>query len=121
MVQITIARQWLAVSLSLMDMSQILVQGLYFSDSPLQQLPFVDVEAIKALRGKKQVKSIKQYMELDRKDRAALLKKNVTDDQVDQVATVAKQYPELKVIKAFFRGKATYAALAHAVPRTLCP
>ncbi|KAG0204315.1 secretory subunit [Mortierella sp. GBA30] len=103
MIQITIARQWLAVSLSLMDMSQILVQGLYFTDSPLQQLPYVNVDAIKALKGKKQIKSIGQYMDMDRADRVALLKMNITDDQADQVTTVAKQYPELKVLKAFFR------------------
>ncbi|KAG0063489.1 secretory subunit [Linnemannia elongata] len=103
MIQITTARQWLSVSLALMDMSQILVQGLYFHDSPLQQLPFVDAEAVKALKGKKQVKSISQFMDMDREDRAALLQEGVTADQVDQVATVAKQYPELKVHKAFFR------------------
>ncbi|KAG0213313.1 secretory subunit [Mortierella sp. NVP41] len=103
MIQITIARQWLSVSLALMDMSQILVQGLYFHDSPLQQLPFVNAEAVKALKAKKQVKSIAQFMDMDREDRVALLKEGVTADQVDQVATVAKQYPELKVHKAFFR------------------
>ncbi|KAF8942508.1 secretory subunit [Haplosporangium gracile] len=103
MIQITTARQWLSVSLALMDMSQILVQGLYFHDSPLQQLPFVDAEAVKALKGKNQVKSISQFMDMDREDRAALLQDGVTADQVDQVATVAKQYPELKVHKAFFR------------------
>ncbi|KAG0376519.1 secretory subunit [Mortierella sp. AD032] len=103
MIQITIARQWLSVSLSLMDMSQILVQGLYFHDSPLQQLPFIDIEAVKALKGKKQIKSIAQFMDMDREDRASLLQEGVTADQVDQVATVAKQYPELKVHKAFFR------------------
>ncbi|KAF9141813.1 secretory subunit [Mortierella sp. GBA39] len=103
MIQITTARQWLSVSLALMDMSQILVQGLYFHDSPLQQLPFVDTEAIKALKGKNQVKSISQFMDMDREDRGALLQEGVTADQVDQVATVAKQYPELKVHKAFFR------------------
>jgi len=108
MIQITTARQWLSVSLSLMDMSQILVQGLYFHDSPLQQLPHIDVDAVKALKGKKQIKSVGQYMDMDRVDRVGLLKKNTTDDQADQVATVAKQYPELKVIKAFFRGKAFY-------------
>ncbi|KAG0290181.1 secretory subunit [Linnemannia gamsii] len=103
MIQITTARQWLSVSLALMDMSQILVQGLYFHDSPLQQLPFIDAEAVKSLKGKKQVKSISQFMDMDRQDRAALLQEGTTADQVDQVATVAKQYPELKVHKAFFR------------------
>ncbi|KAG0324408.1 secretory subunit [Dissophora globulifera] len=103
MIQITTARQWLSVSLFLMDMSQILVQGLYFHDSPLQQLPFVNVEAVKALKGKNQIKSISQFMELDRVDRVALLKGNTTADQIDQVPTVAKQYPQLKVIKAFFK------------------
>ncbi|KAI7817695.1 Sec63 Brl domain-containing protein, partial [Gamsiella multidivaricata] len=103
MIQITTARQWLSVSLFLMDMSQILVQGLYFHDSPLQQLPFVNVDAIKTMKGKNQIHSISQFMDLDREDRVALLKDNATADQIDQVATVAKQYPALKVIKAFFK------------------
>ncbi|KAF9374905.1 secretory subunit [Podila verticillata] len=103
MIQLTTARQWLSVSLSLMDMSQILVQGLYFHDSPLQQLPYIDVDAVKAQKGKTQVKTIGQFMELDREDRLALLKKNATADQIDQVATVAKQYPQLNVRKAFFK------------------
>ncbi|KAI8605063.1 Sec63 Brl domain-containing protein, partial [Dissophora ornata] len=103
MIQITTARQWLSVSLSLMDMSQILVQGLYFHDSPLRQLPYVNIDAVKALKSKNQVKSISQFMEMDRQDRVALLKDNITADQADQVATVAKQYPELKVRKAFFK------------------
>lgn len=102
MIQLTTARQWLSVSLSLMDMSQILVQGLYFHDSPLQQLPYIDVDAVKAQKGKNQVKTIGQFMELDREDRLALLK-NATADQIDQVATVAKQYPQLNVRKAFFK------------------
>ncbi|KAF9915824.1 secretory subunit [Lobosporangium transversale] len=103
MIQISTARQWLSVSLSLMEMSQILVQGLYFHDSPLQQLPFINVDAVKALKGKSQIKTVSRFMDLDREDRVALLKGNITDDQVDQVATVAKQYPELKVLKAFFK------------------
>ncbi|KAG0342015.1 secretory subunit [Podila humilis] len=102
MIQITTARQWLSVSLALMDMSQILVQGLYFHDSPLRQLPYVNMDAVKALKGKSQVKTIGQFMELDREDRLALLK-NATADQADQVATVAKQYPQLNVRKAFFK------------------
>ncbi|KAF9406821.1 secretory subunit, partial [Podila epigama] len=103
MIQITTARQWLSVSLALMDMSQILVQGMYFHDSPLQQLPYVNVEAIKALKGKNQIKTISQFMELDREDRVKLLNSNVTADQVDQVPAVAKQYPQLIVRKAFFK------------------
>ncbi|KAI1316593.1 secretory subunit [Mortierella claussenii] len=103
MIQITTARQWLSVSLFLMDMSQILVQGLYFHDSPLQQLPFVNADAVKSLKGKAQIKSISQFMDMDREDRVALLKDNITADQIDQVATVAKQYPEVKVLKAFFK------------------
>ncbi|KAK3834424.1 MAG: hypothetical protein JOS17DRAFT_825170 [Linnemannia elongata] len=51
--------------------------------------PFVDAETVKALKGKKQVKSI-QFMNMDRKDRS------VTADHVDQVVIVAKQYSELK-------------------------
>ncbi|KAF9984231.1 secretory subunit [Modicella reniformis] len=103
MTLITTGRQWLSVSLSLMDMSQILVQGLYFHDSPLQQLPFVNADAIKALKGKSQIKSINRFMDMDREDRVALLKGNLTDDQIDQVAVVGKQYPGLKILKAFFK------------------
>ncbi|KAF9584575.1 secretory subunit [Lunasporangiospora selenospora] len=103
MIQITTTRQWLTVSLALMEMSQLLVQGLYFHDSPLQQLPYVDIDAIKALKGKNQLKSISGFMDLDREEREALLKQGTTPAQADQVAVVAKQYPELKVRKAFFK------------------
>ncbi|KAF8951104.1 secretory subunit [Entomortierella lignicola] len=103
MILITTARQWLSVSLFLMDMSQILVQGLYFNDSPLQQLPFINIDAVKALKGKNQITSISQFVDLDREDRVALIKDGSTPDQIDQVITVAKQYPQLKVIKAFFK------------------
>ncbi|KAG0258354.1 secretory subunit [Mortierella polycephala] len=103
MIQITFARQWLKVSLDLMDMSQILVQGLYFYDSPLLQLPYVDADAVKAMKSKKHIKSIGEYLDMDREDRMALLKQNITNDQADQIATVAKQYPQLRVLKAFFR------------------
>ncbi|KAF9021961.1 secretory subunit [Haplosporangium bisporale] len=67
------------------------------------QLPYIDIDAVKAQKGKTQVKTIGQFMELDREDRLALLKKNTTADQIDQVATVAKQYPQLNVRKAFFK------------------
>ncbi|KAK3828562.1 MAG: Sec63 Brl domain-containing protein, partial [Benniella sp.] len=103
MTLISTARQWLSVSLFLMDLSQALVQGLYFHDSPLQQLPFVNVNAVKALKGKEQNQSISQFVDMDREDRVALLKDNLTDDQIDQVIVVAKQYPELRVLKAFFK------------------
>ncbi|KAF9159165.1 secretory subunit [Actinomortierella ambigua] len=105
MIQLTTARQWLSVSLTLMDMSQLLVQGLYFHDSPLQQLPFIDPVAAKAQKGNSQgaVKSITQFMELDRKDRQALLLPNTTTEQEDQIPAVAKQYPRFEAQKAFFK------------------
>lgn len=117
MTLISTARQWLSVSLLLMDMSQCLVQGLYFHDSPLQQLPFVNVNAVKALKGKEQNQSISQFVDMDREDRVTLLKDKITDDQIDQVIVVAKQYPELKVLKAFFKGKHDYVASATCTPR----
>ncbi|KAG0228389.1 secretory subunit [Actinomortierella wolfii] len=103
MIQITTARQWLSISLALMDMSQLLVQGLYFQDSPLQQLPFVDPVVAKNQKGKNAVKTISQFMELDRADRMALLLPNTTAEQEDQIPGVAKQYPRFDAQKAFFK------------------
>ncbi|KAF9970315.1 secretory subunit [Actinomortierella ambigua] len=105
MIQLSTARQWLSVSLILMDMSQLLVQGLYFHDSPLQQLPFVDPVVAKAQKtgGKNAVKTITQFMELDRKDRKAFLLPNTTAEQEDQIPAVAKQYPRFEAQKAFFK------------------
>ena len=117
MTLISTARQWLSVSLFLMDLSQALVQGLYFHDSPLQQLPFVNVNAVKALKGKEQNQSISQFVDMDREDRLALLKDNLTDDQVDQVIVVAKQYPELRVLKAFFKGECGQVSSVMCAPR----
>lgn len=62
-------------AISAMDLSQMCVQGMWDSDSPLKQIPYFDAETITRCRNEK-VDSVYDIMELEDDQRDSLLRMN---------------------------------------------
>lgn len=67
MLQIAISRNWMGVAIMVVDLGQDIIQGLYFTQIALKQVPYLDGrEAQKALNGKKKkITTIRQLLEID--------------------------------------------------------
>ncbi|KAG5462181.1 MAG: Sec63 Brl domain-containing protein, partial [Olpidium bornovanus] len=105
MLQITVARFWLAQSLNCMSLSQMLVQALWISDPPIVQLPHITStsDVVKHARTKKRdVRTIDQLMSLPQEERDSLLR-SLTEEQKNEVVRVAGLYPVLEGVKAEFK------------------
>ncbi|RUS16941.1 Sec63 Brl domain-containing protein, partial [Jimgerdemannia flammicorona] len=104
MLQISLTRQWLGVSLLIMELSQQLVQAIYHKESALMQLPHLTPDILRQYYRQKRrhMRSIAQLMDLPEQDRKQLLK-SLSSSQYLDVLEVAKKYPQLEVAKAKFR------------------
>lgn len=86
---------WLGPALAAMDLSQMLVQGVWDKDSPLLQLPHVTKEV--AERAKEAgVESIYDLLEMEAGPRAEVLA-GLSDQQKADVARAANRYPNVEM------------------------
>jgi pre-mRNA-splicing helicase BRR2 len=93
MVDVISSSGWLLPALVAMELSQMVTQAIWSSDSPLRQLPHFSSEMIE--RGKKMgVESIFDLQELDDKTRGAFLKGLSKKEQAD-VAKYCNRYPSI--------------------------
>ncbi|KAJ3015678.1 secretory subunit [Thoreauomyces humboldtii] len=103
LLQIAISRQWLSIALSVVDLSQMISQALYFHQSPLMQLPNINTTNVKHFRAKKSdVATIRDLIELDTAEQDAVLARFLTADDRQLTQRVAQQYPLLRITKAKF-------------------
>jgi translocation protein SEC63 len=67
MLQIAISRNWMGVSIMVIDLGQDIIQGLYFTQIALRQVPYLDGREVqKALNGKKKkITTVRQLLEID--------------------------------------------------------
>jgi translocation protein SEC63 len=67
MLQIAISRNWMGVAIMVIDLGQNIIQGLYFTQSPLRQVCYLDrKEVSKALSArKKKITSVRQLLEIE--------------------------------------------------------
>lgn len=68
MLQIAISRNWMNVAALIIELAQDIVQAIYFSQSPLRQLPHLldSKEATKALNSKKKkIDTVMQLLEIE--------------------------------------------------------
>lgn len=82
-------------AMSAMDLGQMVVQGLWDSDSPLKQVPYFD-ESILAKCVKLKVETIYDIMALEDDERDQLLD-GLSELQVSKVAEFVNQYPNLEI------------------------
>lgn len=94
MVDVISSAGWLKPALSAVELSQILVQGMWDSDSPLMQLPFVDKKMASTLQTEHDVSDIFGFLEMDQKDRAAVLS-HLSKQQVLEIAAACQEFPDM--------------------------
>jgi translocation protein SEC63 len=67
---IAIAHRWLQTSLRCMELSQLLVQAMWFQDSSLVQLPYINQDILKTMKlKKKNIRNIIQLREMNDDER----------------------------------------------------
>lgn len=96
---------WLKPALAVMELSQMVVQGLWGEESPLLQLPHFTKELVEACScasvpkgdGEEEgpVENVYDIIELEPKTRKELL--NLTDAQMTDVARFCNRYPNISV------------------------
>ena len=96
MVEIAYQRRLLQTTLACIHFNQCLVQGLWTTNNPLQQLPHFTEEELKHVnRGKTQTKSLADYLRLPDSEKKGLSK--LSEEQRNDVFRVAKLLPCIKV------------------------
>jgi len=94
MVDVLGSNGWLLPALAAMELSQMVTQGMWNTDSPLLQLPHVTSKTVQKLH-EANVKTIADVMELEDDQRIELL--GLSAAKMDQVATFCNAYPNLDV------------------------
>ena len=86
---------WLAPALAAMELSQMLVQGMWDKDSPLLQLPHVDKDCA-ARCAEAGIEGVYDLVDIEDDDKRAELLQ-MTDAQMGEVAEACNRYPNIEV------------------------
>eukprot|EP00003_Mantamonas_plastica_P009401 TRINITY_DN1876_c0_g1_i1.p1 TRINITY_DN1876_c0_g1~~TRINITY_DN1876_c0_g1_i1.p1 ORF type:complete len:2192 (+),score=792.85 TRINITY_DN1876_c0_g1_i1:639-7214(+) len=86
---------WLGPLLATMELSQMVTQGLWDSDSPLKQLPHFNDADLLARCEKAEIESVFDLMDMEDDERIELLQ--MDDQQLADVAVVCNQYPSIEM------------------------
>ncbi|KAH6906126.1 Sec63 Brl domain-containing protein [Coprinopsis sp. MPI-PUGE-AT-0042] len=105
-VDVMSSNAWLN-ALGAMDLSQMCVQGVWETDSPLKQIPHFEPEVIKRSKDAG-IESVYDLMEMEDVDRNKLLQ--MTPAQMRDVATFVNSYPALEVDHQLVKGEYTAGA-----------
>ncbi|TFK32698.1 Sec63 Brl domain-containing protein [Crucibulum laeve] len=105
-VDVMSSNAWLN-ALSAMDLSQMCVQAMWETDSPLKQIPHFEPELIKRCKDSG-VESVYDIMEMEDDDRTKLLQMDAS--QMRDVATFVNSYPTLDVSPELVPGEYTAGA-----------
>jgi translocation protein SEC63 len=100
MLHIANARNWLRVSIQIIEFNQLIVQALLPHQSALLQLPFIDNEILKHFNTKKRrIETIRDLLKVSPADRRDLLR-SLDEQQISLIEKVAQRYPVVEVLKA---------------------
>jgi len=96
MVDVISSNGWLAPALLAMELSQMVSQAIWDSDSPLKQLPHFSNELIQAAN-KRGVESIWDLMDMEDDERVELLSRQgkLTKGQQMDIAKACNRYPSI--------------------------
>jgi pre-mRNA-splicing helicase BRR2 len=94
-VDVIASNGWLKPALAAMEVSQMVVQGVWSKDSVLKQVPCLTAEHIESLK-KKGVESPFDILEMEDEDRTACLE-GVSEEDMNEVATFCNSYPVVEV------------------------
>ncbi|PKY19921.1 Sec63-domain-containing protein [Rhizophagus irregularis] len=100
---IAIAHRWLQTSLRCMELSQLLVQAMWFQDNSLVQLPYINQDIIKTMKlKKKNIRNIIQLREMNDEERKNVFKA-LSPTEYESLMRIASIYPLLKIDQAYFK------------------
>lgn len=94
MIDVISSAGWLKPALAAVELSQMLVQGLWDSDSPLMQLPHVDQKIATSLESNYEVSDIFDFLNMEPEDRSNALS-SLSNAQVMDIAAACQQFPNL--------------------------
>ncbi|KAJ2851360.1 secretory subunit [Coemansia brasiliensis] len=98
LLQISTTHNWFACSTLLMNISQMLVQGVYCYDAPLIQLPGITWQNQPKIFNEKKLYSIHQLMRLPASEQRQALSV-LGDKQFEEAIQVAKMVPRLEIAR----------------------
>ncbi|CAG8601661.1 18742_t:CDS:10 [Dentiscutata erythropus] len=103
LLEIALAHRWLQTSIRCMEVSQFLVQAMWFQDNPLIQLPYVTTEVFKIMKQrKKNIRSIVQLRKMKDDDIKNAIKLS-NDSEYDILKNIANLYPIMQIDNAYFK------------------
>ncbi|GLB39382.1 putative sec63-domain-containing protein [Lyophyllum shimeji] len=105
-VDVMSSNAWLS-ALGAMDLSQMCVQAMWETDSPLKQIPHFEPDVVKRCK-EAGIESVYDVMEMEDDKRNALLQ--MTPAQMRDVATFVNSYPTLDVTHELVKGEYTAGA-----------
>ncbi|CAI2175526.1 11208_t:CDS:10, partial [Funneliformis geosporum] len=101
---IALAHRWLQTSLRCMELSQLLVQAMWFQENMLVQLPYINQDVLKTMKiKKKNIRNIAQLRDLSEEERNNVFKGSFSPSEYDSLMRIAKLYPLLQVDRAYFK------------------
>jgi pre-mRNA-splicing helicase BRR2 len=95
MVDVISSHGYLKPALLTMELSQMIVQAMWVTQSPLYQLPYIDGDLVADLK-KAKVEDIIDFMNMDEELRAKVLG-GITESQMGQIADVCNRYPTVEM------------------------
>ncbi|KAJ1736155.1 secretory subunit [Coemansia biformis] len=99
LLQISTTHNWYNCSSLLMNISQMLVQGVYTHDSPLVQLPGVSSETQRKIFNETKLYSVHQLMRMPSAEQRRALAA-LGDKQFEEAVQAAKTIPRLEIARA---------------------
>ncbi|KAJ2740332.1 secretory subunit [Coemansia sp. BCRC 34301] len=99
LLQISTVHNWYNCSTLLMNISQMLVQGVYAFDAPLVQLPGITWENQPGIYKSKELYSINQLMRMPTSEQRLALDV-LSDKQFEEAMQVAKMIPRIEISRA---------------------
>lgn len=99
LLQISTVHNWYNCSILLMDISQMLVQGVYAYDAPLIQLPGLTWENQPKIYKEKKLYSVNQLMRMPAAEQRDALE-ILNDKQFEEAVQVAKVIPRAEIARA---------------------
>lgn len=97
MVDVISSNCWLKPAILAMQLSQMVVQAQWLTDSPLKQLPHFSQELIDQLK-KKGVEDISDLMNMEEEDRKEVLR-NISESEMKEIIRACNRYPSISIEK----------------------
>ncbi|KAI9501919.1 Sec63 Brl domain-containing protein [Coemansia spiralis] len=99
LLQISTAHNWYGCSMLLMNISQMLVQGVYSHDAPLIQLPGITCENQRKIYKNNKLYSVNQLMRMSAAEQREALQA-LGDKKFAEAIQVAKAVPHIEIARA---------------------